>query len=847
MSLPMDTFATHIENLWEFSKDRVTAGSLEAVLPRDRRTQRQRLSVDAAFLGEMAGWREDLARSVFKNNSGLTAKQLNEVVQLLLDRIVFIRIAEDRCIIAKNRLRDAVEEWQARGGKLRIFYWLRRLFEKINDDFNGEIFKADELLEKTQIDSEVLARIIERLYPPKSPYRFDVIGVELLGSIYERYLGKAIRLTAKTLRVEEKPEARKAGGVYYTPKYIVDYIVKNTVGKAVEGKTPEQIASIRILDPACGSGAFLLGAFQYLIDYHVRYLALHPKEAHLDPLFPDLLPDGNGRRRLSARLKARILTNNLFGVDIDPQAVEITMMSLYLKALEGEKPPLPPKLALLPELKYNIVCGNSLIGPDIYAQGTPFGDEARERIKAFDWNSDERGFGRVMREGGFDCIIANPPYVRMEEFKGIKSYLKSHYVCHDERSDLYAYFIERAHNVLKNGGRVGMIVSNKFFRANYGKPLRAFLSSAASVERVLDLAGLPVFPGATVRTAVLITTPGTGRNVPSLYSPPMAAETFNRVEAGVLSLDQASSGSSYSVPKRALGEGVWSFARAEVHALLRRLGAKSTPLVQYSDGKICRGIVPGLSAAFVINADERDAIVMRNSRAAEIIKPFLNGRDIRRYHIDEKRRFLIYTYHGVNMERYPGVLKHLRPFRTQLERRATEQNWYELQQPQLSFAEYMERPKIVFPDIATTPSFALDEAGYFGSNTTYFLPLRDLYLLGLLNSRLGRCYFSSVCASLEGRGGNYLRFFGQYLEGFPVRKIDPATPSDKTLHDKIAGLVKRMLELNERKHSVPAGGPAPLDRDRVDSEFAAADAHIDDLVYVLYSITDEERKTLESQ
>jgi len=171
------------DRLWEFSKERVAAGSLDAMLPRDRRTERLRIPVDEAFLDEMTGWRENLARNIFKNNPSLAAKQLNEVVQRLLDRIVFIRIAEDRRIIEKNQLRDAVEEWQARGGKFSIFDWLRPLFGKINEDFNGEIFKPNELLEKTTVDSEVLARIIERLYPPKSPYRFDVIGVELLGSI----------------------------------------------------------------------------------------------------------------------------------------------------------------------------------------------------------------------------------------------------------------------------------------------------------------------------------------------------------------------------------------------------------------------------------------------------------------------------------------------------------------------------------------------------------------------------------------------------------------------------------------------------------------------------------------
>src|SRR5207244_4023819 len=193
----------------------------------------------------------------------------------------------DRRIIERYQLRAAAEEWRARGGKLDIFDWHRPLFEKINDDFNGEIFKPTELLERTRVDSEILARIIERLYPPESPYRFDVLGVELLGSIYERYLGKTIRVTAQQVRVEEKPQVH--------------------------------------------------------------------------PLLPDVIKDANGEPRLSVVRKAGILRNNLFGVDIDPQAVEITMMSLYLKALEGEKSLLPPNQSLLPELKYNVLCGNSLI------------------------------------------------------------------------------------------------------------------------------------------------------------------------------------------------------------------------------------------------------------------------------------------------------------------------------------------------------------------------------------------------------------------------------------------------------------------------------------------------------
>ncbi|PYV35437.1 MAG: hypothetical protein DMG22_02270, partial [Acidobacteria bacterium] len=534
-----------VERLWEFSPVRVAAGSLDAMLPRDRRTQRMRIPVDEAFLDEMTGWREELARNIYKNSPGRTARQLNEVVQRLLDRIVFIRIAEDRRIIERFQLRDAAEQWRARGGKFSIFDWLRPLFEKINDDFNGEIFKPNELLESTKVDSEVLARIIERLYPPKSPYRFDVIGVELLGSIYERYLGKTIRPTAKTVRVEEKPEVRKAGGVYYTPKYIVDYIVKNTVGKIIEGKTPRQIEKIRILDPACGSGSFLIGAFQCLIDYHTQWYLEHPEQEvrHAHPsldFMREVHKDPNGNARLSVYRKAKILRNNLFGVDIDPQAVEITMMSLYLKALEGEKSQLPPKQSLLPELKYNIICGNSLIGPDIYDQGTLFGDEERDRINAFDWYGStgvppvnvgaihesplpaagagagfksapitDRGggsqtrpytgpatFGDIMRSGGFDCVIGNPPYVRQEELSSFKEYLKRHYESFDGVADLYVYFLEKDVKVLKQGGRFGIIVSSSFLRTDFAKPLRAFLEKSAAILKIVDFGGLAVFENA---------------------------------------------------------------------------------------------------------------------------------------------------------------------------------------------------------------------------------------------------------------------------------------------------------------------------------------------------------------
>jgi len=258
LDLKYTDYLDYIEKLWELSKERVEQGSLEALLPKDTKSKRLRIPPDKSFLEDLTIWRTELAKDVHKRNVGAIHELplLNDVVQKLLDRIIFIRIAEDRRIRPDRELWEIVAQWKEEGKRKSIMSHLKDLFHEVNDDLNGDIFKPH-ACETADVDSSLLADIIENLYFPKSRYRFDAIGVELLGSIYERYLGSTIRVTPQRVKVEEKPEVRKAGGVYYTPKYIVDYIVKNTVGKLIEGKTPRQIEKIRILDPACGSGSFL--------------------------------------------------------------------------------------------------------------------------------------------------------------------------------------------------------------------------------------------------------------------------------------------------------------------------------------------------------------------------------------------------------------------------------------------------------------------------------------------------------------------------------------------------------------------------------------------------------------
>ena len=843
--------AAYIESLnklWEFSKERVSGGSLEAMVPRDRRTQRLRIPVDTAFLDEMSGWREEAARNVHKNNPSLTAKQLNEIVQRLLDRIVFIRIAEDRRVIEKNQLRDVVEEWKARGGKFHIFEWLNDLFHRINEDFNGEIFKPH-LSEEIKIDSEVLARIIERLYPPQSPYRFDVIGVELLGSIYERYLGSTIRVTAKRIFLEEKPEVRKAGGVYYTPEYIVNYIVKNSVGKIIEGKSPEQIEKIHILDPACGSGSFLIGAFQCLIDYHVRYLTEHPEEAQIHPLFPDVVKDQNDEPRLSVVRKAKILRSNLFGVDIDPQAVEVTMMSLYLKALEGERSQLPPKQHLLPELKFNVMCGNSLIGSDIYEQGTLFGDADRDRINAFDWNSEEAGFGRIMKDGGFDCVIANPPYIRiqtLQEFSPIEAgYLKRHYITASSGNfDIYVCFVEKGLAVLRELGRLGFILPSKFFQTDYGKPLRELLTNKQAIESVVDFTHLQVFDGPTTYTCLLF-----------LTRAPRQAVSYTRIE------DEAKlpsfEGRPSSMPITELSSGPWVFASRRERRMFDKMEARSIRLIDLPS-EISRGSSSGADDVFIVRRSSRkDTYISRDGQTVRlepaILRVPLYATGFSRYYfgpdVEERIIFPYRVEDGTSRlmdekelrREFPHAFDYLRARRHALDARKQFTAWYSYSAPRNLSAH--DTAHLLVPLLADRGLFSefpggqhrfcLMASGGFSIKLGESVEFSPRYLLGLLNSRLLFAYLKSK--SNVFRGG-WITCTKQYVGPLPIRV------AEKERHDRMVRLVDRMLEMRSNRHSRKL---SESDLHHLDGQIIATDAEIDELVCDLYGINDEERKSME--
>ena len=438
-----------------FSKEAILKGSFDRYA-QSTKGKKGTAEVDIEFLKEIESWRELLAKNIALRNPVVSIYELNYAVQKIIDRIIFLRICEDRGIEPYNQL-------QAKAEANEVYTHLLNHFKLAESKYNSGIFdfEADKITPTLKIDDRVLKTIIQSLYYPKSPYEFSVLGVEILGNVYEQFLGKVIRLTAgHQAKVETKPEVKKAGGVYYTPQYIVDYIVKNTVGKLIEGKTPDEIAGIKILDPACGSGSFLIGAYTYLLNYHLAWYTRHQPKKHKNAVFQVR----ENEWYLTTAEKKRILLNNIFGVDIDQQAVEVTKLSLLLKVLEHEsRESIDQQVRLglegvLPNLEGNIKCGNSLIGPDFYdaQQTTLFDEDEMRRINVFDWNDDEKGFGKIMKRGGFDCVIGNPPYGAF--FSQLeKAYIKQIYKAYKYRFDSYIYFIEKAIRLTKIGGWISFI------------------------------------------------------------------------------------------------------------------------------------------------------------------------------------------------------------------------------------------------------------------------------------------------------------------------------------------------------------------------------------------------------
>lgn len=512
--IPFTEYATRWDEIASvFSRDAVLKGSFDKYAE-ENKAKRGTAAVDDAFLQTIESWRKALAENLALRNKKLTQRETNFAVQRIIDRIIFLRICEGRGIEDYGKL-------QALADHDGIYPRLGQLFKEADDRYNSGLFhfKAekgrheppDQLTLSLELDDKLLRGILKSLYYPESPYVFSALPADVLGQVYEQFLGKIIRLTeGHHAKVEDKPEVKKAHGVYYTPTYIVEYIVENTVGKLLEGKTPKQAAALRILDPACGSGSFLLGAYEYLLQWHLKFYTENDPARWARGSNPALVQASGDSWKLTIAERKRILLANIYGVDIDAQAVETTKLSLLLKVLEGEtQQTLQPVLLTfqeraLPDLGDNIKCGNSLIGPVFYKyqQLLSLDEEERLRINVFDWSGAD-GFPAVMKNGGFDAVIGNPPYsYRNATEDMLRSYYLDQYKSAEGNFELYKFFVERNVDLCQQEGLAGMIISATFLVQPTFERLRKTL--LANEILLLAPLGPNVFEKATVDTAILV-------------------------------------------------------------------------------------------------------------------------------------------------------------------------------------------------------------------------------------------------------------------------------------------------------------------------------------------------------
>jgi type I restriction-modification system DNA methylase subunit len=833
------TYKDYVEK-WDeiysiFSREAVLQGSFDKFAEATKK-KRGTTEVDDAFLSEIEEWRELFAKNIALRNQEITIDELNYAVQQTIDRIVFLRMCEDRGVEKYEQLRNLLDDGD-------IYQHFGELCLKADEKYNSGLFHfkeekdrgtpPDKLTLDLKIDDNVFKTIIKNLYYPNSPYEFSVISPEILGNVYEQFLGKVIRLTpGHQAKIEEKPEVKKAGGVYYTPQFIVDYIVENTVGKLCKDKTPNKVSKLRILDPACGSGSFLLGAYTYLLKWHRDYYTNQKDKKRLK----DKIYQGKGGEYyLTIREKKRILLNNIYGVDIDPQAVNVTKLSLLLKVLEGEnRDALEAQQKLfreraLPDLVNNIKCGNSLIGPDIYDDpGLALTADDIQRINPFDWYNE---FYEIMNNGGFDAVIGNPPYVRQETLKGFKKYFKDKYSVFHSLADLYTYFIEMGIKLLNINGIFSYITSNKWIKANYGEPLRKWLKKF-SIDEIIDFGDLSVFKNVAAYPSIIKIT---NKN---------PVEKFNIIKVknlNFLSLKDYVSKNSNSINYSDLEDEGWSLVDVSNRNLLVKLQKSALSLGEYLNGEVYRGITSGLDKAFVINRKTCEKLISEDINNKILIKPYAAGKDIKQYQYPDTDKFLLYIPWELDINKFKSIKTYLLNFQDKLKNRpevkAGRFKWYALSRYASEYYKEFEKPKIMYLKFQVKPVFTIDYDGYFPNSAIWIIPLDDKYLLGILNSKLGWFMISNYCTKI--RGGYQLIF--KYLKKIPIQTINFEKPTEVDIHASIVTLVGQMFQLHKDQVEVKT----PDAEQRIQRQIAAIDNQINNLVYKLYELTDEEIMVIE--
>ena len=846
-----------------------------------------------------------LLHAVQEADTSIDALDAIALAQKILDRVLFIAFAEDTGLLPGNTLRDAfshVDPYNPRpvwenfkglfrgidAGRNEVIDAEGKVLVPAIPRYNGGLFRTDDI-----IDSLNLPDAICEGFKTLGEYDFaSEVSVTVLGHIFEQSIADVERLQAVARGEEEEPEKtsgtsgrRKRDGVVYTPDYIARFIVVETLGahlkeafetilrdhakkgadisdyanipwrrKSAELEAwqtyRDRLKTLRIVDPACGSGVFLIMAFDFmkneLTRVNAKIKSLLPKVEHFGDLL-DYTPD------------SEILSNNLFGVDVNAESVEITKLSLWIKTAQRGK--------VLDSLSGSIRVGDSLIEDSNFAY----------LDHAFTW---ETAFPEVFAEGGFDVVLGNPPYVRMEFLKTLKPYLEKRYEVVSDRADLYCYFYERGLRLLKPGGRLGYISSNTFFKTGSGKPLRQYLLRDATIEGVVDFGDLQVFEGVTTYPAILVLKNGAASKDHELR--------FWKVDALPETNFLASwEAAQAAYPQSALGAGSWELENPDLRALRDKIRAGRKTLKEVY-GSPMRGVGTGFNAAFVIDTPTKERLCAEDPKSADLLKPFLEGKDLKRWRAEPRGLWLIYIpKNRIDIEAYPAIRDWLLPFKERLEKRATKQDWFELQQAQEAYVPNFHKPKVIYNRFTDKPNFAFVDEPLFTNDAPYFVNTSEPWLAALMNSKVHWLLLVTGATALR---GGFVQLLGRYVEPLPIpdisadaqelltklvreiqdqsrrslglqtaitRRIPDLCPQERepklntklkewwTLPDfaafraEVKKAFKADIRLSER-----SDWEDWITRDR--AEIAQAEAKIDGIVYDLFDLTPEEIALLES-
>lgn len=776
-------FLDRFDELWLLSKEGFEQGVLDKVAENWGKKTRK-VPIDKQLLADFTHFREILSKSVMKSEKNRarlaragefdSGKELDECIQRILDRLIFIRNCEDK-ELEEPKLKPILREWESHGHK-GLDQKLRDVFDFFDVHYNSKIFTAH-LCDTLVIEDEVVADVISGLYQTKDgsvSYDFSAIEADVLGNIYEQYLGHILRKTEKRATVKESHRKRREQGIYYTPTYIVDYIVKNTLDELLSGKKPNDVKNLRVLDPACGSGSFLIKAFDVL-DAYWKQKDKDYSQTHLDD------SEGDTFTR-----KADILRNNIFGVDLDAQAIEIAQLNLLLKIAE--------KGHRLPLLQQNIQLGNSLIDDPVVA-----GDRALKWEEKFRdiIQFDETG---KLKEGyGFDIVIGNPPYINAIQLtksvgETTKGYWKNKYVSARGTYDIYILFFEQALRVCKEGGFVSFITPNKYLSSPYGVALRGYIAENYKLCKVVDLSQVKVFLDPSVYPVITViqkTRPDKEYTIVTekILSENIENKKIYKMSSKLLTL---------------LPENVWGIILSKNFAIIEKLFSKCKKLEDVA-------IVQATSTAS--ESDEYSKHITENARGL----PLINTGTIDRYA----------TTYGITKLMNKGQ---------------------KLKKPVLDTSQISEirrklymTPKIITAKLALRIEGFLDAEGKYASiNTNCIHTPREGYKLeyiaGVLNSKLISFVYAELFSGLRMSGG-YFQFQAPQLRILPILETSIEN------QDKFVPLVSKIISLNKRL--LEFGDKLTDDRSRIEEEIKRTDMEIDELVYKLYGITDEEKRIIE--